>query len=90
MARLVNISGRDPATECYRVTVEVDGREVFGLVPERLAADFRIAGSRPSHQSAYVWIAENKTKIEAAFAKLARGGGRPKAPFDQITLIEER
>jgi hypothetical protein len=39
---------------------------------------------------AYVWMAENKDKIEAAIAKLARGKGAPRPPFDQITLIEER
>jgi len=86
----MEIKGRDPATECYRVVMNVDGREVTGLVPERLAADLHLIGARPSHQTAYVWMAEHRTKIEAAITKLARGTGRPKAPFDQITLIEER
>ncbi|MEX0367198.1 MAG: hypothetical protein AB3N22_14075 [Ruegeria sp.] len=86
----MEIRGRDPATECYRVDLDVDGRTVTALVPERLAADMRLIGARPSHQTAYVWMAENKEKIEAAIAMLARGTGRPKAPFDQITLIEER
>ncbi|MEX0348021.1 MAG: hypothetical protein AB3N15_01250 [Paracoccaceae bacterium] len=86
----MEIRGRDPATECYRVSLTVDDREVTGLVPERLAADLRLIGSRPTHQTAYVWIAENKTKITAAIETLARGTGRPKAPFDQITLIEDR
>ena len=35
----MEIKGRDPATECYRVVMTVDGREVTALVPERLAAD---------------------------------------------------
>ncbi|WP_372572917.1 hypothetical protein [Ruegeria jejuensis] len=86
----MEIRGRDPATECYRVSLTVDGREVTGLVPERLAADLRLIGSRPSHQTAYVWMAENKKKITAAIEILARGTGRPKAPFDQIILIEDR
>lgn len=86
----MEIRGRDRATECYVVEVEVDGQIVKGLVPERLAAHQRLISARPTHQDAYVWIAENRKKIEAAFAKLARGTGRPKAPFDQITLIEER
>ncbi|MEX0320091.1 MAG: hypothetical protein AB3N21_19205 [Ruegeria sp.] len=86
----MEIRGRDPATECYRVDLDVDGRTVTALVPERLAADMRLIGTRPSHQTAYVWMAENKEKIEAAIAMLARGTGRPRAPFDQITLIEER
>jgi hypothetical protein len=86
----MEIKGRDPATESYRVILTVDGREVTGLVPERLAADMHLIGARPTHQTAYVWIAENRTKIEAAITKLARGEGRPKAPYNQITLIEER
>ncbi|WP_435659610.1 hypothetical protein [Leisingera caerulea] len=86
----MEIRGRDPETESYRVTLTVDGRTVTALVPERLAADTRLIGSRPSHQEAYVWMAENKDKIEAAITHLARGTRRPKAPFDQIVLIEER
>ncbi len=86
----MEIRGRDPATECYRVEHDVDGRTVSALVPERLAADLRLVGSRPSHQDAYVWMAGHKHKIQAAIAMLARGSGRPRAPYDQITLIEER
>ena len=86
----MQIKGRDPATECYRVELEVDGACIRALVPERLAADLRLTGARPSHQDTYVWMAEHKDKIESAIAKLARGLGRPRAPFDQITLIEER
>ena len=82
----MEVHGRDPATECYRVTHEVDGQVVTALVPERLAANLRIA-ARPSHQTAYVWIAGHKDKIEKTIAQLARGTGRPKAPFDQITLV---
>lgn len=86
----MEIRGRDPETECYRVELQVDGRTVKALVPERLAADTRLIGSRPSHQDAYVWMAEYKAKIEAAITLLARGTKRPKAPYDQIILIEER
>ena len=85
----MDIKGRDIATESYRVVVEVDGRHVTALVPERLAADTRLIGQRPSHQTAYVWIAEHKNKIEATILQLARGSKRPKPPFDQITLLEE-
>jgi len=86
----MEITGRDPASECYRVEVDIDGGCVHALVPERLASDLRLVGARPSHQDAYVWMAGHKDKIEAAIAKLARGQGRPRAPYDQITLIEER
>lgn len=85
----MEIKGRDPATESYRIVVEVDGRSITALVPERLAADFRVIGSRPSHQTAYVWIAAHKDKVADAIAKLARGSTRIKSPFDQITLVEE-
>ena len=85
----MQIKGRDPETECYRVVHQVEGRKVTALVPERLADDVNLFGSRPSHQAAYVWIAGNRKKIEAAIAQLARGTGRPRAPFDQITLVKE-
>jgi len=86
----MEIRGRDIATESYRVTHDVDGRTVWALVPERLVATRAMPGSRPSHQSAYEWMADNKTRIEAAIARIARGARKPRAPFDQITLIEER
>lgn len=86
----MEIKGRDIATESYRIILDVDGRSVTALVPERLAISRPTVESRPSHQTAYEWIAENKTKIEAAITQLARGARRPKAPYDQITLIEER
>ena len=86
----MEVKGRDPATECYRVVHDVDGQSVTALVPERLAAGMHLIGARPSHQDAYVWMAAHKDKIEAAIALLARGTRRPKAPYDQITLIEDR
>jgi len=86
----MEIRGRDIATESYRVTHDVDGRTIMALVPERLVDTRPTVKARPSHQSAYEWMAENKTKIEAAIAQIARGARSPRAPFDQITLIEER
>ena len=84
----MEVHGRDPATECYRVTHKVDGQTATALVPERLAGDVRIA-ARPSHQMAYVWMAGNKTRIENAITRLAKGKSRPRAPYDQITLVKE-
>ena len=84
----MDIKGRDPETECYRVTHDVDGKTVTALVPERFAANLRLTGARPSHQDAYVWLAEHKTKIETAIDQLARGK-RPRKPFDQIALLKE-
>jgi len=85
---VMEIHGRDVATECYRVTHPVGDRTVVALVPERLAADITFIAVRPSHQAAYVWMAAHKKKIEKAIESLARGGSA-KAPFDQITLVEE-
>lgn len=84
----MDVKGRDPATECYRVVHTVDGAEVVALVPERFASSLHLTGSRPSHQDAYVWIAEHREKIETAIAQLAKGK-KPRAPFDQITLVKE-
>ena len=85
----MEIRGRDIATESYRVVHDVDGSSVTALVPERLAVGPRSIAARPSHQTAYVWIADHKGKIETAITQLARGTRRPKAPFDQITLAKE-
>ena len=84
----MEIRGRDIATESYRITMDVDGRDVMALVPERLADNINIIAARPTHQEAYVWIAANKDKIEAAIAQLARGG-QPRRPFDQITIVKD-
>ena len=84
----MEVKGRDPATECYRVIHEVDGREVAALVPERFASGLLATAARPSHQDAYIWMAEHKTKIETAIDQLAHGK-TPRAPFDQITLLKE-
>ncbi len=84
----MEVKGRDPATECYRVVHDVDGQTVSALVPERFAADMRLTGARPSHQDAYVWMAGHKDEIEKAITQLARGQ-RPRAPYDQITLVKE-
>ena len=81
--------GRDIATEAYRIAVEVDGARVVALVPERLAADGWRPGDRPSHQQAYEWIAAHRPRIEKAIAALARNARPPRAPYDQITLLEE-
>ena len=84
----MEVLGRDVATECYRVTTEVDGRVVTALVPERLAADLGMK-NRPSHEAAYAWMAGHREKIEKAIAELARGKPRIRAPFDQITLLKD-
>ena len=84
----MEVKGRDPATESYRVIHEVDGREVAALVPERFASGLLATAARPSHQDAYIWMAEHKAKIESAIAQLAKGK-KPRAPFDQITLLKD-
>ena len=84
----MDVLGLDRATECYRVAIDVDGEKVVALVPERLAADLKI-GARPSHQAAYVWMAGYEEKIEKAITQLVHGTRRPRAPFDQITLVKE-
>ena len=85
----MEIRGRDPATESYRIEVIVDGKTVTALLPERLAASLRDIGPRPSHQTAYEWIAQHKTRIEAAITRLARDGPPTPPPFDQISLVKE-
>ena len=86
---VMEIRGRDIATESYRVSVDINGRPVLALVPERLAADRLTLGARPSHEAAYTWIATNKDKIEEAITRMAEGAQGIRAPIDQITLVEE-
>lgn len=84
----MEIMGRDPGTECYRIAVDVGGRRVVALLPERFAARLQDQGRRPSHETAYDWIARHKTKIEDAIERIANGQ-RLSAPYDEITLLEE-
>lgn len=79
----MEIMGRDIETESYRIAIDVAGRRVVALVPERLFSDH---GERPSHQTAYEGIARQRGRIESAIAQRARGT-TPKPPYDTITLI---
>jgi hypothetical protein len=84
----LEVHGRDVATGAYRVSTQKDGRRIAGLVPETLMGGPRSTGS-PRHQFAYEWLALNRPKIEAALC--AKHEGRPvRAPFDRVTLAEEK
>ncbi len=83
----MEILGRDIWHESYRIAVEVDGARVVAHVPERLFADR--PGTRPSHQTAYEGIAAHRKAIETTIADLVHHR-RVRAPYDQITLAEER
>jgi len=86
---MVEVLGRDPVAEAYRVAAVVDGRRVVGLLPERLiSAGLPLTGGH-GHQTAYEWIARHTGKIEETLKTLATGRGRVKAPFDAVVLVEE-
>ncbi|KUF08880.1 hypothetical protein [Pseudoponticoccus marisrubri] len=77
----VEVQGRDPAREAYRVQT-ASGQ---AWVPECLMGGLR-PGDRPSHQEAYEWIAAHRAGIARAVALLARGRTPPR-PYDILDLI---
>ncbi len=81
MSALVQVHGRDVATEAYRILTDA-GR---ALVPEFLMATLR-PGDRPTHQEAYEWIAAHRAQLAAAVERLC-AGQTPKPPYDALTLI---
>lgn len=83
----MDVLGRDRATEAYRVCVDIDGKRIVGLVPERL-----MAGGLPltgGHGAAYRWLARHAGEIEETLKRLATGHGAGKPPFDAVVLAEE-
>ena len=77
----VEVQGRDPVREAYRV--ETDAGRAF--VPEFLMASLR-PGARPTHQQAYEWIAAHRKPLAAAIEALANGQ-TPRHPYDTLSLI---
>ncbi|MBV2361315.1 hypothetical protein KUH32_16240 [Thalassococcus sp. CAU 1522] len=72
----VEVKGRDPAREAYRIRT-ADGE---AWLPECLIDTLR-PGQRPSHQEAYEWIAAHDRALSRAVATLA-AGRTPHRPFD--------
>jgi hypothetical protein len=84
----LEVHGRDVDTGAYRVSLVKDGSRIAGLVPETIMGGPRSLGT-PRHQFAYEWLALNRPKIEAALC--AKREGKPvRAPFDRVTLAEEK
>ncbi|MFW2543538.1 hypothetical protein ACN2XU_12905 [Primorskyibacter sp. 2E107] len=81
MSPRVEVQGRDPAREAYRI--ETDAGRAY--VPEYLIGGLR-PGDRPSHQDAYEWIAAHRKALAAAVAARANGQ-TPRPPYDALTLI---
>jgi hypothetical protein len=83
----MDVLGRDPVLEGYRVATGGDVRLV-GLVPEVLIAEgARLTGGH-GHRTAYDWLAAHAREIEDTLRTRAVGGC-PKAPYDRIFLEKE-
>ena len=83
----VEVQGRDPAQEAYRIRTAVNGTFVRAMVPECLMQGLR-PGDRPSHQDAYEWIAAHRHHLARAVEALTKGK-TPRSPYDILTLIED-
>ena len=81
----MNVLGKTPGAEAYRVSVEIGGDEVVAHIPDALLSAEYGQDAKVSHDAAYEWIATQRHDVEAAIRTL-QGGGTPPAPFDQITL----
>lgn len=85
----MEVHGIDPDTRGYRVSFEDGGRVIRGLVPETLVAEWLRRPDTPSHSDAYHFIAAHRDKIMKTLKKMSDGDRPAKAPFDQLTLVEE-
>ncbi|SFD49949.1 hypothetical protein [Roseivivax sediminis] len=83
---VVEVLGRDPGAEAYRVRAHLEDGAYEAQVPECLMEALR-PGERPSHQEAYEWIARHRRRIAAAVADRA-AGKVPRPPYDLVTLRE--
>ncbi len=83
----MDVQGRDAVRAAYRVGIEVGGARIEGFVPESLMDAPILGASR--HQHAYQWLARHRTRIEAAL-RAKREGRSVRAPFDRVTLAEEK
>ena len=82
----LEVHGRHPETDAYRVSVAEPHGRLTGLVPSHLM-DTPPLGA-PRHQPAYEWIARHAADIEASL--LARAAGRAvRSPFDIVSLETE-
>lgn len=85
----MEVLGRDAAQDAYRIASGVAGHRVVGLIPcHVIAAGTTLTGGR-GHQTAYDWIARNRTGIEHALKALREGRDDIPAPFDRMVLTEE-
>ena len=82
----MRVEGIDMAAGAYRVAVEREGLTLRGLVPEALLGGTGMA--RPSHQTAHEALARHAAAIERAMWTQS-DGGRPKPPYDAVTLTGE-
>jgi len=83
----MDVHGRDVDRAAYRVSIDAGGARIEGFVPEALMDAPVLGASR--HQHAYEWLARHRARIEAALR--AKREGRPvRAPFDRVTLAEEK
>jgi len=85
----MEVLGRDPVREAYRVAADVGGQRVVGLIPETvMACGVPLTGGR-GHGLAYDWIARHTRQIEETLTTLATGAGQIRPPFDTVVLAEE-
>jgi hypothetical protein len=85
----MDVLGKNKTAEAYRVSVEIDGRAVVGLVPDAFLTSEYGTGARVSHTEAYEWIAANRHDLtDAIRARLA--GQQPRAPYRAVVLEQER
>jgi len=84
----VEVLGRDPAREAYRIRTTVAAGPRTAWVPECLVDTSLRPGARPSHQDAYEWIAAHRGQLRDAVASRA-AGRTPRPPFDLVTLALE-
>ncbi|MEM0935045.1 MAG: hypothetical protein AAF646_01920 [Pseudomonadota bacterium] len=85
---VLEVRGCDIRRGAYRVRLVKAGQDIDGIVPTCLIGESNAPGA-PRHQHANEWLANNKSRIEAALCA-KREGRAIRAPFDRVTLAEEK
>ena len=81
----MRVGGYDQGREAWKVTLDHDGTELTGWVPEALV---RADAARPPHEDVYRWIDRHARSIEDAL-KAKAAGRRVAGRYRGLMLGEE-
>ncbi|GGL62211.1 hypothetical protein [Wenxinia marina] len=84
----MEVLGRDPAREAFRVATDTPDGRIVGLLPEHVIGRGLLIGGH-GHATAYDWIARHAGEIDLTLKALRSGEGRIPRPFNRMELVED-